>query len=149
MLLPVASPTTSKWVNAASKWCNYNLRARVYPSINEDRKRASLFSNLRSHNADVFLLSETGRPFPERVAQWTQECQDLSSPLFSLLSTILPYYGRATPWSLLLIPSRLPTLSFMLLSLSPDRVTDATFLVGDSKVRVVSIYRSLTYLPRY
>ncbi|SGZ34899.1 BQ5605_C074g12901 [Microbotryum silenes-dioicae] len=38
-------------------------------SINEDRKRASLFSNLRSHNDDVFLLSETGRPSPERVAQ--------------------------------------------------------------------------------
>ncbi|SGY56690.1 BQ5605_C006g04158 [Microbotryum silenes-dioicae] len=25
------SISQGKWVNAASKWCNYQLRARVYP----------------------------------------------------------------------------------------------------------------------
>ncbi|SCV73083.1 BQ2448_7008 [Microbotryum intermedium] len=45
-------------------------------SINEDRKRASLFSNLRSHNAD-----------------WTQECRDLKlSALFT------PFNNTAILW---------------------------------------------------
>ncbi|SGZ32078.1 BQ5605_C043g12066 [Microbotryum silenes-dioicae] len=66
---------------------NVSFVAANVQSINEDRKRASLFSNLRSHNDDVFLLSETGRPSPERVAQWTQECQDLKlSALFTPLN---------------------------------------------------------------
>ncbi|SCV66913.1 BQ2448_5559 [Microbotryum intermedium] len=93
-------------------------------SINEDRKRASLFSNLRSHNADVFLLSETGRPPPKRVAQWTQDD--------SLVVTIDP---ESPPNNLR------ASFSF------PERVSDATFCVGDSKVRVVSIYAPYSDKP--
>ncbi|SGY96826.1 BQ5605_C035g11364 [Microbotryum silenes-dioicae] len=108
-------------------------------STNEDRKCASLFSNLRSHNADVFLLSETGRPSPERVAQWTQECQDLKlSALFT------PFNNTAILWksNSVVIPfdPESPPNTLRASFSFPDRVTDATFCVGDSKVRVVSIY---------
>ncbi|SCV69954.1 BQ2448_1348 [Microbotryum intermedium] len=108
-------------------------------SINEDRKRASLFSNLRAHNADIFLLSETGRPPPERVAQWTQECQD--SKLSALFT---PFNNTAILWKsdspVVTIDPESPS-NFLRASFSfPDRISDATFRVGDSKVRVVSIY---------
>ncbi|SGY13821.1 BQ5605_C010g05985 [Microbotryum silenes-dioicae] len=108
-------------------------------SINEDRKRASLFSNLRSHNADVFLLSETGRPSPEKVAQWTQECQDLKlSALFT------PFNNTAILWKsdsvVITFDPESPPNTLRASFSFPDRVTDATFCVGDSKVRVVSIY---------
>ncbi|SGZ28392.1 BQ5605_C027g10327 [Microbotryum silenes-dioicae] len=108
-------------------------------SINEDRKRASLFSNLRSHNAEVFLLSETGRPSPERVAQWTQECQDLKlSALFT------PFNNTAILWKsdsvVITFDPESPPNTLRASFSFPDRVTDATFCVGDSKVRVVSIY---------
>ncbi|SCV68471.1 BQ2448_592 [Microbotryum intermedium] len=108
-------------------------------SINEDRKRASLFSNLRSHNADVFLLSETGRPPPERVAQWTQECRDLKlSALFT------PFNNTAILWKsdslVVTIDPESPPNNLRASFSFPERVSDATFCVGDSKVRVVSIY---------
>ncbi|SGY32001.1 BQ5605_C002g01301 [Microbotryum silenes-dioicae] len=108
-------------------------------SISEDRKRASLFSNLRSHNADVFLLSETGRPSPERVAQWTQECQDLKlSALFT------PFNNTAILWKsdsvVITFDPESPPNTLRASFSFPDRVTDATFCVGDSKIRVVSIY---------
>ncbi|SCV69872.1 BQ2448_1266 [Microbotryum intermedium] len=108
-------------------------------SINEDRKRASLFSNLRAHNADIFLLSETGRPPPERVAQWTQECQD--SKLSALFT---PFNNTAILWKsdspVVTIDPESPS-NFLRASFSfPDRISDATFRVGDSKVRVVTIY---------
>ncbi|SGY57261.1 BQ5605_C006g04248 [Microbotryum silenes-dioicae] len=108
-------------------------------SINEDRKRASLFSNLRSHNADVFLLSKTGRPSPKRVAQWTQECQDLKlSALFT------PFNNTAILWKsdsvVITFDPESPPNTLRASFSFPDRVTDATFGVGDSKVRVVSIY---------
>ncbi|SGY53342.1 BQ5605_C006g03749 [Microbotryum silenes-dioicae] len=108
-------------------------------SINEDRKRASLFSNLRSHNADVFLLSKTGRPSPKRVAQWTQECQDLKlSALFT------PFNNTAILWKsdsmVITFDPESPPNTLRASFSFPDRVTDATFCVGDPKVRVVSIY---------
>ncbi|SCZ89107.1 BZ3500_MvSof-1268-A1-R1_Chr1-1g00960 [Microbotryum saponariae] len=118
---------------------NVSFVAANMQSINEDRKRASLFSNLRSHNADVFLLSETGRPPPDRVAQWTQECRDLKlSALFT------PFNNTAILWKsdspVITIDPESPP-NFLRASFSfPDRVSDATFRVGDSKVRVVSIY---------
>ncbi|SCV74983.1 BQ2448_8012 [Microbotryum intermedium] len=83
------------WIKMMSttKIPNVSFVAANVQSINEDRKRASLFSNLRAHNADIFLLSETGRPPPERVAQWTQECQD--SKLSALFT---PFNNTAILW---------------------------------------------------
>ncbi|SCV69379.1 BQ2448_2399 [Microbotryum intermedium] len=118
---------------------NVSFVAANVQSINEDRRRASLFSNLRAHNADIFLLSETGRPPPERVAQWTQECQD--SKLSALFT---PFNNTAILWKsdspVVTIDPESPS-NFLRASFSfPDRISDATFRVGDSKVRVVSIY---------
>ncbi|SCV72923.1 BQ2448_6848 [Microbotryum intermedium] len=83
------------WIKMMSttKIPNVSFVAANVQSINEDRKRASLFSNLRAHKADIFLLSETGRPPPERVAQWTQECQD--SKLSALFT---PFNNTAILW---------------------------------------------------
>ncbi|SCV70957.1 BQ2448_3719 [Microbotryum intermedium] len=124
---------------STTKIPNVSFVAANVQSINEDRKRASLFSNLRSHNADVFLLSETGRPPPERVAQWTQECRDLKlSALFT------PFNNTAILWKsdslLVTIDPESPPNNLRASFSFPERVSDATFCVGDSKVRVVSIY---------
>ncbi|SGZ14487.1 BQ5605_C029g10597 [Microbotryum silenes-dioicae] len=124
---------------STTKIPNVSFVAANVQSINEDRKRASLFSNLCSHNADVFLLSETGQPSPERVAQWTQECQDLKlSALFT------PLNNTAILWKsdsvVITIDPESPPNTLHASFSFPDRVTDATFRVGDSKIRVVSIY---------
>ncbi|SCV71979.1 BQ2448_4673 [Microbotryum intermedium] len=129
------------WIKMMSttKIPNVSFVAANVQSMNEDRKRASLFSNLRAHNADIFLLSETGRPPPERVAQWTQECQD--SKLTALFT---PFNNTAILWKsdspVVTIDPESPS-NFLRASFSfPDRISDATFRVGDSKVRVISIY---------
>ncbi|SGZ35287.1 BQ5605_C066g12824 [Microbotryum silenes-dioicae] len=148
--MPTKKPKTKKhpqrtwttlWSNMMSttKIPNVSFVAANVQSINEDRKRASLFSNLCSHNADVFLLSETGQPSPERVAQWTQECQDLKlSALFT------PLNNTAILWKsdsvVITIDPESPPNTLHASFSFPDRVTDATFRVGDSKIRVVSIY---------
>ncbi|SCZ98415.1 BZ3500_MvSof-1268-A1-R1_Chr7-1g09129 [Microbotryum saponariae] len=147
---PTKKPKTKKhlprtwntlWTKMMSttKIPNVSFVAANVQSINEDRKRASLFSNLRSHNTDVFLLSETGRPSPERVAQWTQECQDLKlSALFT------PFNNTAILWKndsvVITIDPESPPNTLRASFSFPDRVTDATFRVGDSKVRVVVVY---------
>ncbi|SCZ95721.1 BZ3500_MvSof-1268-A1-R1_Chr8-1g09753 [Microbotryum saponariae] len=118
---------------------NVSFVAANLQSINEGRKRASLFSSLRSHNTDVFLPSKTGRPTPERVGQWTQACRDLK-----LSAVFTPFNNTAILWKsdspvVTIDPESPPNnlrASFPFL----DRVSDATFCVGDSKVRAVSIY---------
>ncbi|SCV73865.1 BQ2448_6295 [Microbotryum intermedium] len=87
--------------------------------------------------ADVFLLSETGRPTPERVAQWTQECRDLKlSALFTPLDNTAILWKSDSP--VVTIDPESPS-NFLRASFAfPARISDATFRVGDSKVRVVS-----------
>ncbi|SCZ90986.1 BZ3500_MvSof-1268-A1-R1_Chr1-3g02449 [Microbotryum saponariae] len=137
--LPRTRKTLWTKMMSATKIPNVSFVAANVQSINEDCKRASLFSNLRSHNAEVFLLSETGRPSPERVAQWTQECQDLK---FSAVFT--PFNNTAILWKsdsvVITIDPESPPNTLRTSFSFPDRVTDATFRAGDSKVRVVSIY---------
>ncbi|SCV70671.1 BQ2448_3433 [Microbotryum intermedium] len=129
------------WIKMMSttKIPNVSFVAANVQSINEDRRRASLFSNLRAHNADIFLLSETGRPPPERVAQWTQKCQD--SKLSALFT---PFNNTAILWKsdspVVTIDPESPPNNLRASFSFPERVSDATFCVGDSKVRVVSIY---------
>ncbi|SCV72880.1 BQ2448_26 [Microbotryum intermedium] len=132
------------WIKMMSttKIPNVSFVAANVQSINEDRKRASLFSNLRAHNADIFLLSETGRPPPERVAQWIRSAKTRSYPLFSLLSTILPYSGKSDSPVVTIDPES-PS-NFLRASFSfPDRISDATFRVGDLKVRSCIILRPI------
>ncbi|SCV71396.1 BQ2448_2984 [Microbotryum intermedium] len=87
----------------------------------------------------VFLLSETGRPTPGRVAQWTQKCRDLKlSALFTPLNNTAILWKSDSP--VVTIDPESPS-NFLRASFSlPDRISDATFRVGDSKVRIVSIY---------
>ncbi|SCZ87368.1 BZ3500_MvSof-1268-A1-R1_Chr2-2g04834 [Microbotryum saponariae] len=137
------------WIKMMSttKIPNVSFVAANVQSINEDRKRASLFSNLRSHNADVFLLSETGRPSPDRVAQWTQECRDLKlSALFT------PFNNTAILWKsdspVITVDPESPP-NFLRASFSfPDRVSDATFHVGDSKTKNASSHTSASPCDR-
>ncbi|SCV70771.1 BQ2448_3533 [Microbotryum intermedium] len=73
------------------------------------------------------------------VAQWTQECQD--SKLSALFT---PFNNTAILWKndspVVTIDPESPS-NFLRASFSfPDRISDATFRVGDSKVRIVSIY---------
>ncbi|SCV74677.1 BQ2448_7706 [Microbotryum intermedium] len=70
---------------------------------------------------------------------WTQECQD--SKLSALFT---PFNNTAILWKsdspVVTIDPESPS-NFLRASFSfPDRISDATFRVGDSKVRVVSIY---------
>ncbi|SCV73077.1 BQ2448_7002 [Microbotryum intermedium] len=137
---PPRTANRKRWIKmmTSTKIPNVSFVAANVQSINEDRKRACLLSNLRSHNADVFLLSETGRP-TERVAQWTQECRDLKlSALFTPLNNTAILWESDSPvvTSDPESPSNFLRASFAF----PDRISDATFRVGESKVRVVSIY---------
>ncbi|SCV71373.1 BQ2448_2961 [Microbotryum intermedium] len=87
----------------------------------------------------VFLLREIGRSTPERVAQWTQKCRDLKlSALFTSLNNTAILWKSDSP--VVTIDPESPS-NFLRASFSlPDRISDATFRVGDSKVRIVSIY---------
>ncbi|SCV73864.1 BQ2448_6294 [Microbotryum intermedium] len=127
---PPRTANRKRWIKmmTSTKIPNVSFVAANVQSINEVRKRACLFSNFRSHNADVFLLSETGRPTPERVAQWTQECRDLKlSALFTPLDNTAILWKSDSP--VVTIDPESPS-NFLRASFAfPARISDATFRV--------------------
>lgn len=105
--------------------------------LRADRKRLTLFSKLAHSAPSIFLLSETGHPDALTCTQWATECTNIG-----LSSIFLPNNNTAILWresaSLSLLPS--PSLTSSLSCPRYGRATDATFVMGNEEVTVVSVY---------
>jgi exonuclease III len=102
-----------------------------------NRKRLTLFSKLAHSAPSIFLLSKTGHPEALTFTQWAMECTNIG-----LFSTFLPNNNTAILWresaSLSLLPS--PSLISSLSRPCYGQAMDATFVMGNEEVTVVSVY---------
>lgn len=106
--------------------------------LQQDRKRLDLFSRLRLKPADIFLLTEIGRPDERQVVQWTQECENAGlSALFTTNNQTAIIWKPSAVIAELDPPQRNVLRADCQFS---DRITDIGLKIGSFSIRVVSIY---------
>lgn len=122
-----------------NKYPNISIVAANVQGLNERRKRFKTFSRYSNSSADIFLLSETGKPTLEKVNEWTLECKNLG--LNSLFSTA---NNTAILWKaesqIVKIDNSIPTNSLTNSLTNNTRSTDASFLIGTSSITIMAVY---------
>lgn len=110
--------------------------------LKDPTKRLNLFSRYSISKPDIYLLSETNRPSILEAAQWTQECLDkgLSSLFFPDSTTAIIWKTNS---QIVTLDETVPTNSITDSLRVKNRSTDATFIIGDSIIKVMAVYVSV------
>ena len=125
-----------------NKFPNCTILAANVQGLKDPTKRLNLFSRYSISKPDIYLLSETNRPSILEAAQWTQECLDkgLSSLFFPDSTTAIIWKTNS---QIVTLDETVPTNSITDSLRVKNRSTDATFIIGDSIIKVMAVYVSV------
>lgn len=119
---------------------NFTVVSANVQGLKDDKNRCNLFSKWsKQTKADLFLLSEVGKPSTAIARQWTKDCQDagLDGLFFADCQAAIvwrpssPHLSKPSPTSIQSISSSLA---------SSNRSVDAIFEICGKEYVVMSVY---------